>query len=74
MPVLNDSSLTPSRRAHAPTELARWELLPRIGMLQRALKEGWIFLVVEQQAVYTKPIKPFQRFQVTSTVSAVETR
>ena len=45
-------------------ELARWELLPRTGLLQKAISERWMFLVVDQFASYMKPIKPFSSFEV----------
>jgi acyl-CoA thioesterase FadM len=44
-------------------ELARWELLPRTGLLQHAMKENWMFLAVEQDAKYMKMIRPMQEFE-----------
>ena len=43
-------------------ELARWELLPRTGLLQKAVKDRWMFLVVSQDADYLKPLPPLVKF------------
>lgn len=48
-------------------ELARWELLPRTGILQAALKHRWMFLVVSQQAEYLKPLPPLSSFSIETT-------
>ena len=48
-------------------ELSRWELMPRLGLLQRAAAQGWMFLVAEQTAQYLKPIPPFARFEIRTT-------
>jgi|TARA_B100000795_G_C22562969_1_gene347087 acyl-CoA thioesterase FadM len=53
-------------------ELARWELLPRTGLLQHAIKENWMFLAVEQDAKYLKMVRPFQQFECRSTIEVAD--
>ena len=50
-------------------ELARWELLPRTGLLQKTINERWMFLAVEQRTTYKKEVKPFSRFQILTSVA-----
>ena len=54
------------------TELARWELLPRTGLLQKAIKDRWMFLVVSQDAHYLKPLPPLVRFTMDTRVAPDE--
>ncbi len=51
-------------------ELARWRLLPQTGILPKTISEGWLFLAVEQTATYAKPIMPFQRYEVETTLTS----
>ena len=37
-------------------ELARWEMLPRSGLLQAAIKNNWMFLAVRQDANYIRAL------------------
>ena len=40
-------------------ELARWEMLPRSGLLQAAIKNNWMFLAVRQDANYIRALPLF---------------
>lgn len=53
-------------------ELARWELLPRTGILQQAVKHKWMFLVVSQDADYLKPLPPLSTFSVVTKATKCE--
>jgi len=54
-------------------ELARWELLPRTGILQAAVKHKWMFLVVSQDADYLLPLPPLTKFKIQTTATTDET-
>ena len=54
-------------------ELARWELLPRTGLLQKAIKDRWMFLVVSQDADYLKPLPPLAKFTMNTRAEPDET-
>jgi acyl-CoA thioesterase FadM len=53
-------------------ELARWEILPRTGLLQHAIKEKWMFLAVEQEAKYLKMIRPLSSFECRTQVTITD--
>ena len=48
-------------------ELSRWRIFPATGLLSASIKEGMMFLAVDQHVKYLKPIKPFQRYVVETT-------
>ena len=50
-------------------ELARWRQTTQGGMLGPFLRNGWMFIIAEQQVTYKRPILPFQRFTVHSEIS-----
>mmetsp|Transcript_12809 Transcript_12809/g.14458 ORF Transcript_12809/g.14458 Transcript_12809/m.14458 type:complete len:173 (+) Transcript_12809:140-658(+) len=51
-------------------ELSRWRTLPPSSILSRVFsKEGLLFLAVENHIQYMRPIKPFQRYIVSTSVS-----
>ena len=50
-------------------ELARWRIFPVSGLFSASLNKGWMFLAVEQTVTYLKPIKPFQRYVVSTTMT-----
>lgn len=54
-------------------ELARWELLPRLGMLQIGWQQNWIFLAVDQQASYLHPLPPLTKFDICTTAAFDDT-
>jgi len=47
-------------------EAARWDLQVRSGFLKLALKKGWIGPLGHVQIDYYRPLKVFQRFEVTT--------
>jgi len=47
-------------------ELCRWRIFPVSGLFFQSFKKGWMFLAVEQTITYLKPIKPFQRYIVST--------
>lgn len=47
-------------------ELARWRIFPVSGLMKASLSKGWMFLAVEQNVTYLRPIKPFQRYIVST--------
>ena len=55
-------------------ELARWELLPRTGLLQHALKENWMFLAVEQDCKYLKMVRPLTKFECRSSITIADNK
>ena len=48
-------------------ELARWHITPATGIL--TARERHLFLAVEQRIQYFKPIAPFQKYTVRTTLS-----
>ena len=51
-------------------ELARWRTLPASSMMSRVFtKEGLLFLAVENHIKYIRPIQPFQKYVVSTSVS-----
>jgi acyl-CoA thioesterase FadM len=53
-------------------ELARWRYLYSSKFLSDPQLNRLLFLVVEQKCVYKKPIMPFQRFTVSTTITSSE--
>ena len=53
-------------------ELARWEMLPAVGLLQHAVRQQWMFLVVEQECKYLRMIRPFSRFEIRTKCSVLD--
>ena len=53
-------------------ELARWHLTGANRLLHKYVREGIVFLVVEQTITYKRPILPFQRFVVRTTAHTTE--
>eukprot|EP01062_Namystynia_karyoxenos_P002766 TRINITY_DN10977_c0_g1_i1.p2 TRINITY_DN10977_c0_g1~~TRINITY_DN10977_c0_g1_i1.p2 ORF type:complete len:206 (+),score=65.68 TRINITY_DN10977_c0_g1_i1:83-619(+) len=49
-------------------ELCRWGQLVETGLFSHAIRGRWVFLVAEQRAEYRRPIAPFRRYQVESTI------
>lgn len=50
-------------------ELARWRIFSEAKMYDIAVKQGAMFLVVKQSVEYKRPILPFQRYIVKTSVS-----
>lgn len=50
-------------------ELARWRIFPVSGLFAASLNHGWMFLAAEQKVTYLRPIQPFQRYVVSTTMS-----
>lgn len=48
-------------------ELARWRLISA-----GSVKPGWALLVAEQKIEYRKPISPFQKYVVSTSITATE--
>lgn len=55
-------------------ELARWRIFPVSGLMKLSLERGWMFLAVEQTITYLKPIRPFQRYIVSTKLSHKENK
>lgn len=51
-------------------DIARVELIARMRILRRVLKQGWRPIVGGGQVTYRKSVMPFERFSVTSRVVA----
>ena len=45
-------------------------MFPRTGILAKAVCDGWMFLAVEQSVSYLKPIRPFQRYSIETSIKA----
>lgn len=52
------------------SELSRWRMFPASNMVQFQKKYGTMFLIVDQSGKYFKPIKPFQKYIVSSEITA----
>ena len=57
-----------NRNYFAVAELARWRSSAASGILQYGVEKGYMFLVVEQSIKYLRPIKPFEKFVVSTEV------
>jgi acyl-CoA thioesterase FadM len=54
-------------------ELSRWRTLPAGKLVSRMLsKEGMLFLAAENNVKYFRPIDPFQRYVISTTVEVCE--
>lgn len=53
-------------------EAARWDLQVRSGFLKLALSKGWIGPLSHVQVDYYRPLKVFQKFEVTTQFIAFE--
>ena len=53
-------------------ELSRWRMMAESGLLRRMIKEKMNLIIAEQTITYAKPIRNFQKFNVTTIVSAAE--
>lgn len=49
-------------------ELARWRIFPQSRSLHESLSKGWMFLVAQQKINYYKPIGPFQKFVIRTSI------
>ena len=50
-------------------EMARWRLFPATGAVKQMGKDGIMFLVTDQRVSYYKPIQPFQRYVVQTSIT-----
>ena len=50
-------------------ELSRWRILSQFGFFRSSKIRSWIFLVVDSNVKFIKPILPFQRFVVSTKLS-----
>ena len=51
-------------------ELARWRTFPATGMVHKALsRDGLFFLLADTHIEYKRPINPFQRFVISTTIT-----
>lgn len=57
-----------NRNYFAVAELARWRSSAASGILQYGIEKGYMFLVVEQSIKYIRPIKPFEKFVVSTEI------
>lgn len=56
-------------------ELSRWRQFPSTGLMKHSFKRGGLmFLVVEQQIQYLKPILPFQKYTISTTITHSENK
>lgn len=53
-------------------ELARWRQSTQAGMFGVAIQKRWMFIVVEQNIRYCKPILPFQSYVVRSEMRVLD--
>ena len=49
-------------------ELNRWRIFSYTKLLDTCARYRWNFLVVEQSAKYLRPIRPFQKYSVATTI------
>ena len=49
-------------------EMARWRLFPATGAVKQMWKDGIMFLITDQRVSYYKPIQPFQRYVVQTSI------
>eukprot|EP00948_MAST-09A_sp_MAST-9A-sp1_P002800 g2800.t1 len=56
------------------SELARWELLASTGLLNEAIRENYIFLVVDQTGYYYRPLPMFPLFKEFDLITTVDRR
>jgi acyl-CoA thioesterase FadM len=54
-------------------ELSRWRAFPASGMFTKKFRNV-LFLVAEQKAKYFKPINPFQKYIVRTTITTTENK
>jgi acyl-CoA thioesterase FadM len=50
-------------------ELSRWRLLAESGLLSYMINKKIMFLAVEQSVTYARPILPFHKYNVTTTIT-----
>lgn len=53
-------------------ELARWRIFPQSNMMSFVTNKGVMFLVTEQVVKYNRPIQPFQRYIVSTSITYSE--
>lgn len=53
-------------------ELARWRIFPQSKMMKFVANKGVMFLVTEQVIKYSRPIDPFQRYIVSTSITYTE--
>jgi hypothetical protein len=53
-------------------ELARWRAFPATGLLGKVMRDKVLFLAVEQQIRYLRPIAPFRKYVVSTTCTVHE--
>ena len=55
-------------------ELARWRIFPQSGSLQMTTMSGILFLAVDQHVVYHRPILPFSKYIIRTTLSTTDNK
>ena len=55
-------------------ELSRWRIFPQSNMLSILAKKGAMFLVAEQTIKYMRPIGPFQKYVVRTSMSTTDNK
>jgi acyl-CoA thioesterase FadM len=55
-------------------ELARWRIFPQSSSLRMTSMSGILFLAVDQQVVYHKPIMPFSKYIIRTTISTTDNK
>ncbi len=55
-------------------ELARWRIFPQSNMFATLAAKGIMFLVSEQTIQYKRPINPFQKYVVRTSMSTTENK
>ena len=53
-------------------ELSRWRFLPASGAMRATFSNGWYFILASQSMQFYKPILPFQRYAVSTTLTVTE--
>ena len=53
-------------------ELSRWNNMASTGLLRTAFSNSWMFLVVQQNVQYHRPIAPFEKFDVVTSLAAAD--
>jgi len=55
-------------------ELARWRIFPQSDMFALMAKNGVMFLVAEQTIKYMRPIAPFQKYVIRTTMTTTDNK
>lgn len=74
-PIDLDTNLHVNNSCYFRTaELSRWRIFPQSDMLATMAKNGVMFLVAEQTIKYMRPIAPFQKYVIRTTITTTDNK